>query len=222
MAPAQPLGPGPVDRGLAVARGLDHGRQRQGRRGQQLRVAAAVVDQLARRVGDADEAGVGEHRRRAVAHLVVELAADHEHEVGLGHGGGAHGAHDRRVIGRDQAAALLGIEIDRTGPVEQAHQLGAGLPGAAPGHHQRALGRPDRVDRGRDRRRHRAAACAAASGASSRRARAAAARACAARRSGSRDRPGRARPCRPWRAPRASSSSRITCSATRSGAGEVA
>ena len=34
----------------------------------------------------------GKHRRRAVADLVVELAADQQHDVRLGHGSGAHRA----------------------------------------------------------------------------------------------------------------------------------
>ena len=142
--------------------------------------------------------------------------------VGLGHGGGAHGADEARMVGRDEAAALLGVEIDRTRGVEQAHQLGAAVAGAAAGDDQRPPGRPQGLDRGGDAGRDRAGGCAAAWGASSRRARAARARACAARRSGSRCRPGRARRDRPWRGPRPRRARGSTWSATRSGAGVAA
>ena len=45
----------------------------------QLDLAAAVLAQFLPVVGDADEARVRQHRRRAVARLVVELAADDDH-----------------------------------------------------------------------------------------------------------------------------------------------
>jgi hypothetical protein len=63
-------------------------------------LAAAVVAKFIGVVGDAQEARRLEHRRRAVGHLVVELAADHQHAVGLLHGAGAHGAHRARASGR--------------------------------------------------------------------------------------------------------------------------
>ena len=147
MASAQSVGPGLVQARFTVARGLDHGGERQRRRGQQFRLAASVVDQLARRIGDADEAGVREHRRRSVAELVIELAADDQHDVGLGHRGGAHGADESRMIGRHQPAAFLRVEIERAAGVEQPHQRGAGLPRAATGDDQRTPGGPEGVDR---------------------------------------------------------------------------
>ena len=61
---------------------------------------------------------------------------------------------DRRgMIGRHQAAALLGVEIERAGGIEQAQQLGRRAARAAAGDDQRALRRPEHVDRLRDRRR---------------------------------------------------------------------
>ena len=151
MAAAQSVGPGLVHVRFTIARRLDHGGERERRSGQQLRLAAPVVDQLARGIGDADEAGVRKHRRRAVADLVVELAADHQHDVGFGHGGGAHGTDESGMVGRHQAAAFLGIEIDGAAGVEQPDQLGAGLPRAAAGDDQRTPRRPDDVDRLRHR-----------------------------------------------------------------------
>ena len=125
------LGPGLVHRGRSVSRRGSDGVEREGRRGEDLRIAAAVVDEFAGGVGEADELGLREHGRRAVAELVVELAADHEDRVGLGHRRGAHGADRGRMIARHQAAALLGVEIDGAERVEQAHELGAGPAGAA-------------------------------------------------------------------------------------------
>jgi hypothetical protein len=49
---AQPVGPGGVDSGAAIAGGFHHGPQRQGGGGH-LRLATAVVDQLADGIGDA-------------------------------------------------------------------------------------------------------------------------------------------------------------------------
>ena len=56
-----------------------------------LDLAAAVLAELLPVVGDPDEARLAEPRGRAVRHLVVELAADHEQEVGLLHRAGADG-----------------------------------------------------------------------------------------------------------------------------------
>ena len=44
---------------------------------------AAIVDQFSRRVGDPNEAGIAEYGRRAVGHLVVQLAAQYDDKVGL-------------------------------------------------------------------------------------------------------------------------------------------
>ncbi len=150
MLAAQPIRPGRVDIGPSVAGGFHHGPQRQGRGGHDLRLAAAVVDELAGGVGDADERGVGEYRRRAVAELVVELAPDQQNHVGVGHGGGPHRADHGRMIGGHQAAALLSVEIERAAGVEKAHELGASIAGAAPSDHQRAPSRPQGVDGQRD------------------------------------------------------------------------
>ena len=91
-------------------------------------LAAAVVDQLARIVGDADEAGVREDGRRAVAQLVVELAADDEDEVGLGHRGGAHGADDRRDGRTGRARGSPGCRDRR----HRWRRAGAPAPAPAP------------------------------------------------------------------------------------------
>ena len=64
----------------------------------------------------------GKHRRRAVAQLVVELAADDDDQIRLLHRPGAHGADHRRVVSRNEAAALLRVEIDRAGGVEEAQR----------------------------------------------------------------------------------------------------
>ena len=177
--------------------------KRQMRRGEQLRLAAAVVDQFAGAIGDPDEARIRKHGRRAVADLVVELAADQQDDVGLGHRGRAHGGRGRGMIGRDQTAALLRVEIERAGCVEQPHQRGPGLPCAAAGDDDGSLRRPERVDRllhrGRDRAGWRAAASACIHSSST---------SCGGHMRAQHvgrhleiDRPGLAH-CRPWRAPR--------------------
>ncbi len=92
VAAAQIVGPGGICGGLAVARRFHHRRQRQIRARQQFRRATSVVQQFARIVGDPDEPRIREHRRRAIAELVVQLAADHQHRIRLGHRCGPHGA----------------------------------------------------------------------------------------------------------------------------------
>ncbi len=94
--------------------------------GQDLGLAAAVVAQFVGMVGDAHEARRLEHRGRAVGHLVVELAAHHQHQVGLLHGARAHRAHHRGVAGVDQAAALLRVQVDGAAGVQQPVQRRAG------------------------------------------------------------------------------------------------
>ena len=100
------LGPGLVDCRLAVACGLDHRRKRELRRGEQFGLAAAIVDQFAGIVGEADEARMREHRGRAIADLIIELAADQEHDIGLGH---RRGPHRRRTTRDDRPAPGLGF-----------------------------------------------------------------------------------------------------------------
>jgi hypothetical protein len=113
-------------------------------------VAATVVDQLADGIGDANELCVREYCRRAITELVVELASDQQHHVGIGHCGRPDCADHGRMIGGDEAAALLGVEIERVARIEQAHEVGAGVPGASPGDHQRPPRRPQGIDRERD------------------------------------------------------------------------
>ena len=96
MLGAQRAGPGGVERRRRLAQGVGQGRERQAGIGQQFDLAAPVVAQFVGMVGDADEARLLEHGGRAVGHLVVELAADHQHQVGLLHGPGAHRADHRR------------------------------------------------------------------------------------------------------------------------------
>ena len=78
------------------------------------------------------------HRRRAVAELIVELAPDQQHDVGIRYGGSPHGPDHRRMIGGNQSAALLGVEIKGAAGVEDARELGAGISGASPGDDQGA------------------------------------------------------------------------------------
>ncbi|HEY0911130.1 MAG TPA: hypothetical protein VGD75_12955, partial [Bradyrhizobium sp.] len=47
---------------------------------------------------------------------------------------------------RHQAAALPGIEIDRTKPIEQRDQFGSGAAGTATGNHQHAARRPQQIN----------------------------------------------------------------------------
>ena len=126
--------------------------EREGRGREDFGLAAAIVDELASRVGEADELGFGEHRRRAVAELVVELASDHEHRIRFGHRRGPHGADDRGMIARHEAAALLRVEVHGSQGVEQTHNLRSGLARSASGHHEGALGGPENVDRPGDDR----------------------------------------------------------------------
>ena len=59
-----------------------------------FRLAAAVVDQFAGRVGETDELGVWENGRRAIAELAIKLASDHEHHISFSRRHGPHGADD--------------------------------------------------------------------------------------------------------------------------------
>ena len=65
-----------------------------------------------------------EHRRRPVTDLIVELAADQEDDIGIRHGAGTDRGSNRGMIGRHQAAAFLGIEVEGAGGVEKARQRG--------------------------------------------------------------------------------------------------
>ncbi len=114
LHPARPLG---VQAGAFAQRRRDRlERERRGR--EDLRFPAPVVDKFAGGVGDADEAGVREHRRRPVAHLVVELAADHDHEIGVAHRRPRIAPAKEGWSGRDEPAAFLRIEVERAGGVE--------------------------------------------------------------------------------------------------------
>ena len=139
LAPER-LGPGGIDVQRAALQGHRERRQGGRRAGEQFDLPAPVLAQLFPAVGDADEAGLGKDRRRAVAQLVVEFAADDDDQIRLLHRPAAHGAHHRGVVGRDQAAAFLRVEIDGAGRVEEAHQLLARSHGAAAGDDQRAFG----------------------------------------------------------------------------------
>ena len=87
------------------------------------------------------------HSGRAVAHLIIELAADHQHGIGLRHRRRAHRPDKRRMLGGHQAATFLRVEIERAARVQQADKLGARAARPAPGHHQRPLGAPEHIDR---------------------------------------------------------------------------
>ena len=193
VARAQLRRPVAIDRGRAVAGGLDQRPQRLLRRREHLDGAAPVVPQLGRDVGDAHELRRAEHRRRAVRELEVEPAADGQHDVGVAHHRPAHGADHRRVRVRHQAAALAGVEIDRAEPVQQRHQLRPGAARAAPGDHQHPARRPQQLDGRGHLRRVRQRAPGAAWAACARPAARLAAPGCAACRRGSRCRTGRAR-----------------------------
>ena len=154
LAPER-LGPGGIDvQPVALQR---HRKRCQGgcRAGEQFDLPAPVLAQLFPAVGDADEASLRKDRRRAVAQLVVEFAADDDDQIRLLHRPAAHGAHHRGVVGRDQTAAFLRVEIDGAGRVEEAHQFLARPHGAATGDDQRTFGgghdRGGSLDIGRDR-----------------------------------------------------------------------
>jgi len=110
-----PLGPGLVDSAFTVTGGGDHCFQRKVRRGEHLRLPAAIVDQLARAVGNPNEARVRKDGRRAVTDLVIELAPDQQDDVGVGHRGRANGRRSRRMVGRNEPAALLRVQVKRAG-----------------------------------------------------------------------------------------------------------
>ena len=67
MPSLQPFRPGSVHGWLAVASRGHDGVEREGRRCEDFRFAAAIVDEFAGRVGEANELGVWEYSRRAVA-----------------------------------------------------------------------------------------------------------------------------------------------------------
>ncbi len=147
------LRPLAVGRRRAVARRLQDRLERGGRRGEHLGGAAAVVAQLGGAVGDAHEARLAEHRRRAVGELEVEAAADGDDDVGLAHHRAAHRGDDRGMVLGDQAAALAGVEVERVEPLEQPAQRLAGAARAAAGDEQRPARRPQQLDRLGHRRR---------------------------------------------------------------------
>ena len=76
IALAQAISPGLVDAAFAIAGGRDHRFKCKMRRGEQLRLAAPIVDQLTGAIRHPNEARIGKNGRRAVADLVVELAPD--------------------------------------------------------------------------------------------------------------------------------------------------
>ena len=117
---------------------LDHRMKGFGGRGEDFHGAAAVVPHLRRRIADADEFCALKYRRRSVGKLEVEAPADSEDHVGVAHDCTAHGADDRRMAVRHQAAALAGIKIDRAKPIKQRDQFRPGAAGAATGNHQYA------------------------------------------------------------------------------------
>jgi hypothetical protein len=74
--------PAGVERGRRPAERRGQRVQRSGNRGEDFHFAAAVVAQLLAVVRDADEARLVENRRRAVTHLIVELAAGDDDQIG--------------------------------------------------------------------------------------------------------------------------------------------
>ena len=137
MLLAQSRHPGGVGARCAPRGGIGERGERQCGARKYFHHAAAVLAQLLPVVADADEARAGKHRRRTIAELIVELAADDHDQIGLLHDTPAQRAHDRGVIGGNEAAALLRVEIGGVGRVQKSHQLSGGPQGAAPGHHQR-------------------------------------------------------------------------------------
>ena len=97
--------------------------------GEDLDVAAAVVAQLGRDVGDAHEARVAEHRRRTVRKLEVEPAADGQHDVGLAHHGAAHRGDDATDGRRERGPRLS--PVSRYGAPRRSSRRTSARPGAA-------------------------------------------------------------------------------------------
>jgi hypothetical protein len=122
-APHAALRPFRIDSAFP-ADGSGERRQREARIRVQLDLAAAIFPQLVRVVGDPDPARIRKNGGRAVAHLVVELAAHGDDEVRLLHRSRTHRADVRSVRARDEAAAFLGVEIERAARIEETHELG--------------------------------------------------------------------------------------------------
>ena len=93
---AQGLRPLNVHRVALRQRGGERG-ERERRVREQLDFSAPVFAQFFSVIGDAQPACVGQHRRRAVAHLIIELAPQRDHQIGLFHRTRAHCADKRRV-----------------------------------------------------------------------------------------------------------------------------
>jgi hypothetical protein len=96
-----------------------------------FRFAITIVGDFTGRISNANELGPREHGRRAVTHLTIELATDHEHRVGVRHRSGPHRADDPWMISWHKAAALPRIEIDGAKRVEKANDLRSGFASAA-------------------------------------------------------------------------------------------
>src|SRR5262249_21341540 len=110
---------------------------------EQLDLTAPILAQLFPAVCDADEAGVRKNGGRAVAELVVELAADDDHQIRFLHRLAAHRAYYRVMARWHQPAALLRVEVEGAGHIEEAHELPACSNGTASADNQRTPGSGD-------------------------------------------------------------------------------
>ena len=112
-----------------------------------FRFDTTIVDEFTGRISNANQLGPREHGRRAVTHLTIELATDHEHRVGVRHRSGPHRADDPWMISWHKAAALPRIETDGAKRVEKANDLRSGFASAVAGHYYWSLRQPECFNR---------------------------------------------------------------------------
>ncbi len=112
-------------------------RQGSGRIGEQLDLAAPVLPQLLPVVAEANEARIGIRNGGAVGRLVIELASHDDHDIGVLHRFRAHRAYHRWMLGRNEIAAFLGVDVHGARPVQEFDELFACPQCATTRQHQR-------------------------------------------------------------------------------------
>ena len=107
---SQTADPIAIDDGLPVACALRDRRQGLGRARKDRDLAAAVVAQFRRRIGNVHETRAPEHRGRTIGELEVEPAADRSHQIGLTHHAAPHRCDYTWVSVWDESATFAGIK----------------------------------------------------------------------------------------------------------------
>ncbi len=125
---------------LDISQRIGDGLQCQINRCQDFGRTPSIIDQLPRCGRNAQESGVRENCRRPKAKLIVQLATQGDHQVRLAHRRSTDRPNDRGVIGWHQSTAFLGVQIQRTGRIQEAYQGGICPHGPPATDNQRATG----------------------------------------------------------------------------------